>query len=185
MRRCAQHGGSRPLLDLPLFLRVLLQILHRFPLGFMDSATSDFCPLTFSLCLEPFCFRRANATFSRLCRTPFVFSSDCNDFLKRFIFCLFRVLDPLVFISRKGGGGSCRRQGKSAAPQRAGVWCSLGPAGAGSARLSNTFYSVLGQGLGDGPDHLGGSGRHSPIIVRFRCFFSGVAVAAAFGWQGQ
>ena len=54
VRRCAQHGGSRPLLDLPLFLPVLLTILHRFPLGFMDSATSDFRPLTLSFRFEPF-----------------------------------------------------------------------------------------------------------------------------------
>ena len=30
VRRCAQHGGSRPLLDLPLFLRVLLTISTSF-----------------------------------------------------------------------------------------------------------------------------------------------------------
>ena len=53
-KRGAQHGGSRPLLDLPLFLPVLLTILHHFPLGFMDSATSDFRPLTLSSRFEPF-----------------------------------------------------------------------------------------------------------------------------------
>ena len=45
-KRGAQHGGSRPLLDLPLFLRVLRTILHRVPLGLMGSAVSDFRPLT-------------------------------------------------------------------------------------------------------------------------------------------
>ena len=54
VRRCAQHGGSRPLLDLPLFLPVLLTILHRLPLGLMDSATFDFRPLTLSSRFEPF-----------------------------------------------------------------------------------------------------------------------------------
>ena len=44
VRRCAQHGGFRPLLNLPLILCVLLQILHRFPLGLMESATSAFRP---------------------------------------------------------------------------------------------------------------------------------------------
>ena len=54
MRRGAQYGGFRPLLDLPLFLPVLRTILHRVPLGLMDSATSDFRPLTFSFRFEPF-----------------------------------------------------------------------------------------------------------------------------------
>ena len=54
VRRGAQHGGFRPLLDLPLFLPVLRTILHRVPLGLMDSATSDFRPLTFSFRFEPF-----------------------------------------------------------------------------------------------------------------------------------
>ena len=50
--------------------------------------------------------------------------------------------------------------------------------------ICSTFYNVLGQGLGGEPDHLGGSGGHSPIMVRFRCFLSCVAVAAAFGPAG-
>ena len=61
----------------------------------------------------------------------------------------------------------------------------VGSGEGGECLICSTFYSVLGQGLGADPDHLGGSGGHSPIMVRFRCFLSCVAVAAAFGWQGQ
>ena len=60
VRRCAQHGGSRHLLDLPLFLRVLLEILHRFPLGLMASATSAFRPFDVIFSLHTLClFERA------------------------------------------------------------------------------------------------------------------------------
>ena len=61
----------------------------------------------------------------------------------------------------------------------------VGSGEGGECLICSTFYNVLGQGLGGDPDHLGGSGGHSPIMVRFRCFLSCVAVAAAFGWQGQ
>ena len=70
-------------------------------------------------------------------------------------------------------------------PDVAGVWLLFGSGGLCLRLVCSTFYSVLGQGLGGEPDHLGGSGGHSPIMVRFRCFLSCVAVAAAFGWQGQ
>ena len=63
VRRCAQHGGFRPLLNLPLFLCVLLQILHRFPLGIMDSATSDFRPLTLFLRFKPSVFSSERNVF--------------------------------------------------------------------------------------------------------------------------
>ena len=69
VRRCAQHAGFRPLLDLPLFLPVLLTILHRFPLGFMDSATSDFRPLTFSFRFEPFVSSSERNVFPPLSET--------------------------------------------------------------------------------------------------------------------
>ena len=61
----------------------------------------------------------------------------------------------------------------------------VGSGEGGECLICITFYNVLGQGLGGEPDHLGGSGGQSPIMVRFRCFLSCVAVAAAFGWQGQ
>ena len=54
VRRCAQHGGFRPLLNLPLLLRVLLNYYISFPLGIMASATSDFRLLTFSFRFKPF-----------------------------------------------------------------------------------------------------------------------------------
>ena len=100
--------------------------------------------------------------------------------------CFLFSLDPLFFFKKRGRrqlpqAGEVRRP----PPVGPGVGCALGPVKVESARLSNTFYNVLGQGLGEEPDHLGGSGGHSPIMVRFRCFFSCVAVAAAFGWQGQ
>ena len=56
VRRCAQHAGFRPLLDLPLFLPVLLTLVHRFPLGLMDSATSDFRPFDVIFSLRTLCF---------------------------------------------------------------------------------------------------------------------------------
>ena len=56
VRRCAQHAGFRPLLDLPLFLPGLLTLVHRFPLGLMDSATSDFRPFDVIFSLRTLCF---------------------------------------------------------------------------------------------------------------------------------
>ena len=69
VRRCAQHGGFRPLLDLPLFHCVLFKILHRFPLGIMDSATSDFRPLTLSSRFEPFVSSSERNVFPPLSET--------------------------------------------------------------------------------------------------------------------
>ena len=68
-KRGAQHGGSRPLLDLPLFLRVLRTILHRVPLGLLDSATSAFRPLTFSVRFEPFVSSSEGNVFPPLSET--------------------------------------------------------------------------------------------------------------------
>ena len=114
VRRCAQHGGFRPLLNLPLFLRVLLKILHRIPLGLMDSATSDFRPLTLSFRFEPFVSSSERNGFPPLSET-FCFSSDCNVLLSDLSFAYSDFSIPWsLFVS--GGGGSCRGQGKSAAP---------------------------------------------------------------------
>ena len=52
--------------------------------------------------------------FSVLMQAKRHFSSLKSLILQPLVFLFF--LDPLVFISLKGGGGSCRRQGKSAAP---------------------------------------------------------------------
>ena len=68
-RRGAQHGGFRPLLNLPLFLSVLRALLHRFPLGLMDSATIAFRPLTFSFRFKPFVFSSERNVFPPLPET--------------------------------------------------------------------------------------------------------------------
>ena len=51
------------------FLRVLLKILHRFPLRIMDSTTSDFRPLTFSFRFKPFVFSSERSVFPPLSET--------------------------------------------------------------------------------------------------------------------
>ena len=73
----------------------------------------------------------------------------------------------------------------------------VGSGQGGEYLVCSTFYLVLGQGLGGGPgasgglwglyfrgirDVWGGPGGWGRL-ARFRCFFSGVAVAPAFGWQ--
>ena len=138
---------------------------------------------------------RAHAHYLRICVTAqHVRSCTCAHTLRAHLLrtCAapfaHAALDHAAFVHARiviqGAAEAAAGRG-SPPPPRAGVWCSLGPVKVESARLSNTFYSVLGQGLGGEPDHLGGSGGHSPIMVRFRCFLSCVAVAAAFGWQGQ
>ena len=52
----------------------------------------------------------------------------------RFLYIVLLVLDPPFALTFFGGGGSCRRQGKSAAPRVGpGVGCSLGPSRVESA----------------------------------------------------
>ena len=114
VRRCAQHAGFRPLLDLPLFLPVLLTILHRFPLGFMDSATSDFRPLTLFFRFEPFVSSSERNVFPPLSETLRFFER------LQFIFRSFRFLDPLLFISFQGAAAAAAGRG-SPPPLRAGV----------------------------------------------------------------
>ena len=71
---------------------------------------------------------------------------------------LIQISRSLGLYFEKRGRRQLPQAGEVRRPPRAGVWCSLGPAGAGSARLSNTFYSVLGQGLGADPEPPGASG---------------------------
>ena len=118
-KRGAQHGGSRPLLDLPLFLRVLRTILHRVPLGILASATSDFRPLTFSFRFKRFVSSSERNVFPPLPET-FRFLQRLQCFLQRFTFRSFRFLDPLVFISFQGAAAAAAGRG-SPPPPRAGV----------------------------------------------------------------
>ena len=53
----------------PFISSCFAQLVHRFSLGFMDSATSDFRPLTFSFRFEPFVSSSERNVFPPLSET--------------------------------------------------------------------------------------------------------------------
>ena len=88
------------------------------------------CSVSFRFSLRSslflYCFPLASCFRSlRVFRTPE--SATLPSIFITFL-CFITFCDPLIFIAFQGGGGSCRRQGKSAAPG-AGVVGSLGEIG--------------------------------------------------------
>ena len=108
VRRCAQHGGSRPLLDLPLFLPDLLTLVHRFPLGLMASATIAFRPFDVIFSLRTLCFLERAQRFPASVGNPSFF---------RAIAMIFKAVYLLLIPSSRSLGLYFEKRGRRQLPQ--------------------------------------------------------------------
>ena len=108
-----------------------------------------FCYLCFSpfdvLCsLRTLCFLERGQRFPASVGNPLFFRAIAMTF-KASCLSLIQISRSLGLYFFSGGGGSCRRQGKSAAPPRWGsaCGCSLGPCRRGECLICKTIYSHL------------------------------------------